>query len=237
VKFSLRIDPATGQQYVAVSQKGKVLLLDALTNKGTSFTQRERDELDLHGLLPPVVCPIKQQMERTYEAFKAKTTNIEKFIYLTSLQDRNETLFYRLVHDHIDEMMPIVYTPSSARPARSTRTSIAGRGASTSPTNRRTRSRRSSGTRRSEAIGDRRDRRRAHPGPGRPGGGGMGIPIGKLALYTLCAGVSPYSTLPITLDVGTDNEERLNDPLYLAPVTSASAARSTKRSSTPSWRP
>jgi len=111
VKFSLRIDPATGQQYVAVSQKGKNLLFDSLTNKGTSFTQRERDELDLHGLLPPVVCSIKQQMERTYAAFSAKTSNIEKFIYLTSLQDRNETLFYRMVHDHIDEMMPIVYTP------------------------------------------------------------------------------------------------------------------------------
>src|SRR5512141_2627689 len=111
LSFSIKVDPATGQQYMAASQKGRPLLLNSFTNKGTAFTLRERDELDLGGLVPPAVCTIHQQMVRTYESFKAKTSNLEKFIYLTSLQDRNETLFYRLALEHIDEMMPIVYTP------------------------------------------------------------------------------------------------------------------------------
>ena len=111
MSFSIKVDPSTGQPYMAVSQKGRALLLNPHTNKGTAFTRRERDELDLGGLVPPAVCTIRQQMDRTYENFKAKTSNLEKFIYLTSLQDRNETLFYRLVLEHIDEMMPIVYTP------------------------------------------------------------------------------------------------------------------------------
>jgi len=93
MSFTIRVDPATGQQYMAVSQKGRPLLLNSLTNKGTAYTQRERDELDLRGLLPPAVCTMHQQMDRTYENFQAKTSNLEKFIYLTSLQDRNETLF------------------------------------------------------------------------------------------------------------------------------------------------
>ena len=115
MNFSIKVDPATGQRYMAVRQRGKALLLNPLTNKGTAFTQRERDDLDLHGLVPPAVCTIEQQLERVYENFEAKTSNLEKFIYLTSLQDRNETLFYRLVLEHIDEMMPIVYTPVVGR--------------------------------------------------------------------------------------------------------------------------
>ena len=111
MSFSIKIDPSTGQPYMAVSQTGRALLLNPFTNKGTAFTRRERDELELGGLVPPAVCTIHQQLDRTYENFKVKSTNLEKFVYLSSLQDRNETLFYRLVLEHIDEMMPVVYTP------------------------------------------------------------------------------------------------------------------------------
>lgn len=216
MNFSIRLDPATGQQYIAVARKGKALLLDPRTNKGTAFTRRERDELDLHGLLPPTICTIKPQLARTYESFQSKTTNLEKFIYLTALQDRNETLFYRLLLEHIDEMMPIVYTPVVGEACQKfSHIYRRARGLYVSYEQR-------------DAI-EQVLANAAIPSPsvivvtdgerilglGDQGAGGMGIPIGKLCLYTLCAGVSPYSTLPITLDVGTDNEERLGDPLYL----------------------
>jgi malate dehydrogenase (oxaloacetate-decarboxylating) len=214
--FSIKVDPATGQRYMAVAQKGKALLLDARTNKGTAFTQRERDELDLHGLLPPAVCTMKQQLIRSCENLQAKGSNLEKFIYLTALQDRNETLFYRLVLEHIDEMMPIVYTPVVGEACQKfSHIYRRGRGLFISYEQR-------------DVIEHvLANAGISHPsvivvtdgerilGLGDQGAGGMGIPIGKLCLYTLCAGVSPYSTLPITLDVGTDNQERLSDPLYL----------------------
>ncbi len=216
MKISYRIDPATGQQYMAVDQKGKALLVDARTNKGTAFTNRERDTLDLHGLVPPSVCTIQQQLDRCYENFCAKNTNLEKFIYLSSLQDRNETLFYRLVLEHINEMMPIVYTPVVGeacqrfshiyRRARGIYININQKDIIESIL-------KNTGIENPSVIvvtdGER------ILGLGDQGAGGMGIPIGKLCLYTLCAGISPYNTLPITLDVGTDNQERLNDPLYL----------------------
>jgi len=214
--FSIRINPTTGQEYMAVSHRGRSLLINPFTNKGTAFTARERDELDLWGLLPAAICTIEQQLQRTYESFQAKPNDLEKFIYLTSLHDRNETLFFRLVLDHIDEMMPIVYTPVVGEACQKfSHIYRRGRGIYVSY--------------------DRRDMiekilsnyHTADPsvivvtdgerilGLGDQGAGGMGIPIGKLCLYTLCAGVSPYSTIPITLDVGTDNEDRLRDPLYL----------------------
>ncbi|MFI5173850.1 MAG: NAD-dependent malic enzyme [Terriglobia bacterium] len=216
MKISLKIDPATGQKYMAVSEKGRGLLLNPLTHKGTAFTLRERDELDLHGLLPPAICTIKQQLERTYENYLAKTTNLERFIYLTSLQDRNETLFYRLVLDHIDEMMPVVYTPVVGEACQKY-----------SHIYRKARGLYINYDQRDSIEKILINSEITHPsiivvtdgerilGLGDQGAGGMGIPIGKLCLYTLCAGISPHSTLPITLDVGTDNEERLKDPLYL----------------------
>ena len=214
--FSIKVDPATGQQYMAVSEKGRALALNPFTNKGTAFTRRERDELDLEGLVPPAACTIHQQLDRTYENFKVKTTNLEKFIYLTSLQDRNETLFYRLALEHIDEMMPIVYTPVVGEACQKySHIYRRGRGLYIAYEDK-------------DHIEEiLRNAGIPHPsvivvtdgerilGLGDQGAGGMGIPIGKLCLYTLCAGISPYSTLPITLDVGTNNQERLNDPLYL----------------------
>jgi malate dehydrogenase (oxaloacetate-decarboxylating) len=214
--FNIKIDPATGQRYIAVGFKGRDLQLNPFTNKGTAFTQRERDELGLHGLVPPSVCTIQQQMQRTYGAFQQKGSNLEKFIYLTSLQDRNETLFFRLVLEHIDEMMPIVYTPVVGEACQKfSHIYRRGRGLyiAYEQRDRIEPLLRSAGIERPSIIvvtdGER------ILGLGDQGAGGMGIPIGKLCLYTLCAGVSPYSTLPITLDVGTDNEERLTDPLYL----------------------
>jgi malic enzyme len=216
MSFTLRIDPSTRREYMAVREKGRALLINPFTNKGTAFTARERDDLDLWGLLPPAICSIEQQLERTYENFRAKSNDLEKFIYLTSLHDRNETLFFRLVLEHIDEMMPVVYTPVVGEACQKfSHIYRRGRGVYVSY--------------------DQRDRieeiltnyHTTDPsvivvtdgerilGLGDQGAGGMGIPIGKLCLYTLCAGVSPYSTIPIMLDVGTDNQDRLHDPLYL----------------------
>ncbi|HSW39225.1 MAG TPA: NAD-dependent malic enzyme, partial [Acidobacteriota bacterium] len=175
-----------------------------------------RRELDIDGLLPPQISTMAQQLARTYENYSIKTANIEKFIFLSSLHDRNETLYYRLLQEHINEMMPIVYTPVVGEACQKySHIYRRGRGIYISYEDR-----------------DNIFRILCHTGIENPsiivvtdgerilglgdqGAGGMGIPIGKLCLYTLCAGVSPYSTIPIMLDVGTDNEELLNDPLYI----------------------
>ena len=216
MEFSIKVDPATWQKYISTPRKGEAVLTDSFLNKGTAFTARERDELDILGLVPPAIFTIEQQLGRVYESFCSKQTPLEKYIYLAGLHDRNEVLYYRLVHEHIDEMMPIVYTPVVGEACQKF-SHIFRRG-------------------RGLYIGiDQKDNierilrnyHAAEPsvivvtdgerilGLGDQGAGGMGIPIGKLCLYTLCAGISPYSTLPITLDVGTDNEERLADPLYV----------------------
>ncbi len=214
--FCIKVDPATWQQYISTSVKGRALIMDPFTNKGTAFTARERDELDLHGLVPPVISSIEQQLERSYENFLSKPTPLLKYVFMAGLQDRNETLFYRLAHERIEEMMPIIYTPVVGeacqqfshiyRRARGLYVSYEQRDRietilSNYPTS-------------NPSVIVVTDGERIL-GLGDQGAGGMGIPIGKLGLYTLCAGVSPYSTIPITLDVGTDNEERLQDNLYL----------------------
>jgi malate dehydrogenase (oxaloacetate-decarboxylating) len=216
MRFSIKIDPATGQTYVSVPFKGKAVLTDPLLNKGSAFTDRERDDLDLHGLLPPVVSTMRQQLDRSYENFLAKIGHLEQYIYLSSLHDRNETLFYRLVYEHIDEMMPIVYTPVVGEACQKfSHIYRDPRGLYISYEQRDNIEKilHNCGIENPSVIvvtdGER------ILGLGDQGAGGMGIPIGKLCLYTLCAGVSPYNTLPITLDVGTDNEERLKDNLYL----------------------
>ena len=214
--FTIKNDPTTQQPYMAVHVKGAQLLRNAFTNKGTEFSARERDELDLLGLLPPVVSTTEQQLQRVYGAFQTKPNTLEKYIYLNALQDRNETLYFRLLHEHIEEMMPIVYTPTVGEACQKFSHIL-----------RRTRG--------LYVAYDQQDRLerilRNFPNPnpavivvtdgerilglGDQGAGGMGIPIGKLCLYTLCAGVPPYGALPIQLDVGTDNPDRLADPLYL----------------------
>lgn len=192
------------------------LLHDPWLNKGTAFTEEERWNLGLSGLLPSHVCTMEEQCMRVMENFRSKESDLEKFIHLRSLQDRNESLFYRVVMDHIEEILPIIYTPTVGKACQ-----VYGdifrqtRGMFISKYHR-------------EKI---EDVLRNWPeqnirvivvtdgerilGLGDLGANGMGIPIGKLSLYTACAGIHPQQTLPIMLDVGTDREEFLNDPLYL----------------------
>jgi malate dehydrogenase (oxaloacetate-decarboxylating)(NADP+) len=192
------------------------LLNDPVLNKGTAFTEKERDRLKLRGLLPPRILTQEQQIEKILENFRSKTSDLEKYVYMVSLQDRNERLFYRVVIDHIDEMMPIIYTPTVGlacqvfghiwRRARGLFIAAADRG-------------RIARVVRNWPHGPVRvivvtDGERIL-GLGDLGANGMGIPIGKLSLYTACAGVDPGSCLPITLDVGTENEHLLSDPLYV----------------------
>lgn len=213
--WSTARDSITGDEYIAVDTRGEALLRDPFTNKSTAFTAGERLDLGLDGLVPPAVSTMDQQLARVYENYQVKQTPLERYIHLASLQDRNETLFFRLVHDHIDEMMPIVYTPVVGEACQQF-----------SHIYRRPRGLYISHEQR-DRIGDVLANHARPPaiivvtdgerilGLGDQGVGGMGIPTGKLALYTACAGIPPSLTLPIMLDVGTDNHERLSDPLYL----------------------
>jgi len=213
--WSIAHDEVTGEEYVAVPTPGDWLLRDPLTNKGTAFTVDERRRLHLEGRIPPVVSTIEQQLERTYEAYCQKTSPLEQYIYLTSLQDRNETLFFRLLHDHIDEMMPVVYTPVVGEACQQfSHIYRRPRGLYISYEQRDRIEEILRNQNQSAAIIVVTDGERIL-GLGDQGVGGMGIPTGKLSLYTACAGIPPWLTLPITLDVGTDNDARLNDPLYV----------------------
>ncbi len=216
MNFRIKVDPETSQKYIATHLKGKALLMDPFINKGTAFSVEERDRLNIEGLIPPVICTIEDHLERVYENFQAKPSPIEKFIYLASLQDRNETLFFRLLHERIDEMLPIVYTPVVGEACqRYSHIYRRGRGLYISYEQRDNIEKVLANFQMSNpAVIVVTDGERIL-GLGDQGIGGMGIPIGKLCLYTTCAGISPYSTLPITLDVGTNNEELLRDPLYV----------------------
>ncbi len=214
--FSIKVDPSTWQRYISVPRKGEYVLTDSFLNKGTAFTARERDELDILGLLPPAIFTIEQQLTRTYESFSAKQTPLEKYIYLASLHDRNEVLYYRLLDEHLYEMLPVVYTPVVGEACQKfSHIFRRGRGlyiGIDQKNNIEKILRNYHATEPSVIVVTDGER---ILGLGDQGAGGMGIPIGKLCLYTACAGISPYSTLPITLDVGTNNEERLADPLYM----------------------
>jgi len=214
--FSIKVDPSTWQRYISVPRKGEYVLTDSFLNKGTAFTARERDELDILGLLPPAIFTIEQQLTRTYESFSAKQTPLEKYIYLASLHDRNEVLYYRLLDEHLYEMLPVVYTPVVGEACQKfSHIFRRGRGlyiGIDQQNNIEKILRNYHATEPSVIVVTDGER---ILGLGDQGAGGMGIPIGKLCLYTACAGISPYSTLPITLDVGTNNEERLADPLYV----------------------
>jgi malate dehydrogenase (oxaloacetate-decarboxylating) len=196
--------------------RGMDLLDTPLWNKGTAFSDRERDAFGLHGLLPPQVETLTEQAGRAYEAHEALENDLERHIYLRQLQDTNETLFYRLMLDHTVEMMPIVYTPTVGLACQQF-----------SHIYRRPR-----GLAISYPLKDSIEqilRNRPNPevdvivvtdgerilGLGDQGFGGLGIPIGKLSLYSLIGGIHPSRTLPIVLDVGTNNQQRLSDPEYL----------------------
>jgi malic enzyme len=215
VRWWTEHDRVTGEEYIAVDTRGEALLRNPLTNKGTAFTAAERVELGLDGLVPPAVSTMEQQLARVYENHRVEQTPLERYTHLASLQDRNETLYFRFVHEHIDEMMPIVYTPVVGQACQQfSHIYRRARGLYISYDQRH----------RIDAILEN------HPQPpavivvtdgerilglGDQGVGGMGIPTGKLSLYTVCAGIPPDRTLPIMLDAGTDNQERLDDPLYL----------------------
>lgn len=195
---------------------GVELLHDPVLNKGTAFTDEERDALGLRGLLPPHVHSQNEQVMRVLENFRRKPTDLERYIFMIALQDRNETLFYRVVLDNLEQMMPIIYTPTVGQGCQEYGHIF----------------RRSRGLFVSAKDKGRvADLLRNWPyeevriivvtdggrilGLGDLGANGMGIPVGKLSLYTACAGVHPSLCLPVTLDVGTDNEALLNDPLYI----------------------
>ena len=196
--------------------KGLEWLHNPVFNKGTAFTEAERDALGLRGLLPPHVQTMNEQVERVMANFRGKSSDLERYIQLVGLQDRNETLFYRVVMDNLEDMMPIIYTPTVGkacqefghifRRSRGMYVSLKDRGhieqvLQNWPTH-------------DVKVIVATDGERIL-GLGDLGASGMGIPIGKLALYTACAGINPAQCLPITIDVGTNNETFLKDPLYI----------------------
>ncbi|MFO3406151.1 NAD-dependent malic enzyme [Legionella pneumophila serogroup 1] len=202
---------------IKVTKRGMDILRDPILNKGTAFSLQERDEFALHGLIPTTVETLEQQVVRCLDAYSAKEDPLEKHIYLRALQDRNEVLFYRFIIDNLVHILPIIYTPVVGQacemfshiyrqprgvflsyPERDKLDSIIQNIAST----------------RSTKVIVVTDGERIL-GLGDQGAGGLGIPIGKLSLYTSCGGIHPSNTLPIILDVGTSNKERLDDPEYI----------------------
>ena len=195
---------------------GVALLHDPALNKGTAFTEEERDRLHLRGLLPPRVLTAEQQLDKVLESFRGKSTELEKYIYLISLQDRNERLFYQLVMANLAEMMPIIYTPTVGQACqRYAHLWRRPRGLFVSATDRGRVGRvLQNWPSRDVSIIVVTDGERIL-GLGDLGANGMGIPVGKLSLYTACAGVHPAWCLPVTIDAGTENETYLRDPLYI----------------------
>jgi len=199
-----------------IPHAGPSLLETPLLNKGSAFTREERIAFNLTGLLPPRYETIEEQVRRAYMQYSSFDTPMNKHIYLRAIQDNNETVFYRLLTDHLEEMMPIIYTPTVGdaceqfsdiyRSSRGLFISYAERDHMDDILR--------NATKRNVKVIVVTDGERIL-GLGDQGIGGMGIPIGKLSLYTACGGISPAYTLPIMLDVGTDNEKLLNDPMYM----------------------
>ncbi len=216
IHFKICRDPITKEEWIETSLHGKELLYFPLLNKGTAFQQEERLELGLLGKLPAHVETLEEQITRTYLQYRNYNTDLKKHIFLNDIHNENEILFYRCLNDHISEMMPIVYTPTVSeavkhflqeyRQPRGLFIPFTDQDKIETILNNRTNPEVSviivTDGERILGIGDQ-------------GAGGMAIPIAKLILYTLCGGINPYHTLPIMLDVGTDNQTLLDNPLYL----------------------
>lgn len=209
-------DASTGEPFVEVFVQGEDVLRDPFLNKGDAFPRDERDRFGLRGLLPDHVSTMTDQLNRVRVQYDLKTTDMGKNVYLNGLMDRNETLFYRFISENLAETVPIVYTPTVAQVcSRWSRIYRRQRGLYITPRDR------------GSIASILRARTVMEPpvivvtdnerilGIGDQGAGGMGIPIGKLALYTAAAGIHPERCLPVSLDVGTNNVELLADPLYL----------------------
>ena len=214
--FSFKTDPLTGENFIEVKQQGQQLINDPFLNKASAFTEEERLSLGLSGFLRSSISDINAQRQRSYEMFERKTDEIEKYIFLQSLLNRNETLFYNLLSHHLKEMLPIVYTPTVGKACLMlSHITREYRGIYINPDN----------------IGqiDKIFQDISLPevnlivvtdgerilGLGDLGSDGMGIPVGKINLYVAAGGLHPACCLPISLDVGTNNENLINDPLYL----------------------
>lgn len=201
---------------VYIPYAGPSLMSVSLLNKGTAFSEQERRDFNLTGLIPHHFETIEEQAERAYLQYCSFDTALNKHIYLRMVQDTNETLFYYLLEQHLEEMMPIIYTPTVGEACeRFSQIYRRARGLFIAyPDRHRIDEILHNATKRHVKVVVVTDGSRIL-GLGDQGVGGMGIPIGKLSLYTVCAGISPAYTLPVMLDVGTDNEELLNNPMYI----------------------
>lgn len=204
------------KRYLYIPHAGPALLEAPLLNKGSAFSAKERARFNLSGLLPPRYETIEEQVERAFMQYSNFDDPLNKHIYLRAIQDTNETLFYRLVQSHIEEMMPIIYTPTvgdACEQFSDIYRSSRGLFIAWEERDQIEDIVRNAKKRKVKVIvvtdGER------ILGLGDQGIGGMGIPIGKLSLYTACGGISPAYTLPVMLDVGTNNEKLLNDPMYM----------------------
>lgn len=199
------------------NSKGVELLRDPMLNRGTAFNPKERESLGLLGFLPARVNSMENQVKRVMGNIRSKGTALEKYVYLTALNDRNKTLFYRVLIDHLEEVMPIIYTPTVGQACLEYghifRSSVQGLFLAAEYKGRMRKILKQWPYRDVRVIvvtdGER------ILGLGDLGVDGMGIPVGKLMLYTACAGIHPQHCLPVTLDVGTNNESRLKDPMYI----------------------
>lgn len=213
--FDYRVD-SNNTRYMEVSIKGMLLLRIPAANKGTAFTLEERIALDLDGLLPPLVTGLEQQTERLYCSYKNLQDDISKYQFLRAIQERSVVLFFALLERHLEEMVPIVYTPTIGLAVQQFSTLYrTARGLTLSEQNID----RAESIMQNYPLNDVRmivvTDASAILGIGDQGMGGLSICIGKLALYTVGGGLCPFQSLPINLDVGTNREKLLNDPHYL----------------------